>query len=160
MNIQEPTSFGVYKPVGHLVISFPDQQSADAAYQALGELGLATGELIHRYTDRQMLQQIEQDLQRASALASVGQEMNLVKAHRDLAQRGHHWLVVRVHDDEQASVIVSCVRPFHAQTAQHYGRFVIEELIEHRGDLPQVGESPDRGLDTRRPDSTTSTAPG
>ena len=49
---------------------------------------------VRRLTDREMLSQIEQDLQKASSLAAVGQELNLIKAHRALAERGYHWLVV------------------------------------------------------------------
>jgi len=33
---------------------------------------------------------------------------------------------------------------------QHYGNFIIEELIDP-GARPQVAESPDRGLDERTP---------
>ena len=42
-----------------------------------------------------MLAQIDEDMSRASPLAAIGQELNLVKAHRALAERGYHWLVVK-----------------------------------------------------------------
>lgn len=145
-----PRSFGVFKPVGHLVISFPHAEQADRAADALADLGLVPGAVRH-YSDREMLHQIDQDIAGASPLASVGQEMNLVLAHRALAERGYHWLLVHADNDEQAVRIANVAKGCGAERAQHYGHFIIEELIERPGALPQVAESPDRGLDAQTP---------
>lgn len=145
-----PRSFGVFKPVGHVVISFPSAgQAADAA-QALDELGLPAG-AVHAYSDREMLSQIERDIAQASPIAAIGQEMNLVLAHRALAEQGYHWLVVQAADDDQARRIADTARASGAERAQHYGHFIIEELIEPANDIAQVAESPDRGLDAQTP---------
>jgi hypothetical protein len=99
-----------------------------------------------------MLQQIDRDLQKASSLAAVGQELNLIKAHRALAERGYHWLLVHAPDREHALQVARTVRAHGAERAQLYGNFIIEELIEHHDDgKPQVAESPDRGLDAETP---------
>jgi hypothetical protein len=148
-----PRSFGVFKPTGHVVLSFPTARHAQAAAEQMPGLGLPD-DAVHRYTDQEMLQQIDHDRQHASALASIGQEMNLVLAHRALAERGYHWLVVRAADDEVARRVADVARRCGAERAQAYGRFVIEELISHPDDLPQVGESPDRGLDAQTPSGT------
>lgn len=139
-------AYGVYKPVGHVVISFPSAQQADAALQALAAIGV-DGDAVRRLSDREMLDQTAHDLQHGDALASVGQEMNLVKAHRALAELGYHWLVVHAPDDDQARRVAEVAREHGAERAQSYGRFIIEELIEHDTDETQVAESPDRGLD-------------
>lgn len=141
-------SFGVFKPVGHVVISLPDAAAADRAAQAISGLGLAA-DAIHRYTDAEMLRQIDADVARASPIAAIGQEMNLVLAHRVLAARGYHWLVVRAANDEQALQVARAAEAQGAERAQQYGRFIIEELIERPGHEPQVAESPDRGLDAQ-----------
>ena len=146
----EQQSFGVFKPVGHVVISFPMAEQADEAREALARQGIAGAE-VRRLSDRQMLAQIEQDVHDASPLASIGQEMNLVKAHRALAERGYHWLIVHAPDDDLARRVADTARAAGAERAQSYGRFIIEELIEHDDDLPQVGESPDRQLDSQTP---------
>ena len=150
MSNQENRSFGVFKPVGHVVISFPDAAAADRAETALATLGLKPG-AVRRYSDREMLRQIDADVANASPLASVGQEMNLVLAHRALAERGYHWLVVYASSDEQARSIADTARAHGAERAQHYGHFIIEELIERPGNIPQGAESPDRGLDAQTP---------
>ena len=145
----EPQSLGVFKPVGHVVISFPEARQAAAARQALGASFAA--DAVRALSDLEMLAQSDADLDRASPLAEFGQELNLVRAHRVLAERGYHWLVVRVRNDEQAAQVAEIAREHGAERAQHYGHFVIEELIDRPGDMPQVGESPDRGLDAQTP---------
>lgn len=150
-------SFGVFKPVGHVVISLPDAAAADQAEQAITQLGVASL-AIRRYSDREMLHQIDEDIARASPLAAVGQEMNLILAHRVLAERGYHWLVVPVKNDEQARQVAQAAEREGAERAQHYGRFIIEELIERRTGVTQVAESPDRGLDAQTPSGKESEA--
>ena len=144
-------SFGVFKPVGHVVISFPSAAQADATAQVLQRFGLQSGPEVRRFTDRQMLAQIDRDLQHASPLAAVGQEINLIKAHRALAERGYHWLVVHAADDELARRVAHVARQQGAERAQLYGKFIVEELIDPRSGRPQVAESPDRGLDAQTP---------
>ena len=124
-----PESFGVFKPVGHVVIAFPAAADLQAAVSVLAEQGLA-GAGLTRYTPDEMVRQVDADIQSASLLASMGQELNLVKAHRALAER-----------------IAGVARLHHAVVAQNYGRFIIEELISPPTGEPQVFESPARGLD-------------
>ncbi len=150
MDHEHEVSFGVFKPVDHVVVSFPSAQQADAAVRALAEMGIA-GDEVRRYSDREMIEQIDRDLERASPIATIGQEVNLVRAHRALAEQGYHWLVVHADDDKRSGQVAEAVRRCGAERAQHYGHFIIEELLERPGRLPQVGESPDRGLDAQTP---------
>lgn len=145
-----PISQGVFKPVGHVVISFPSASDQDEAARALLALGLGADD-ITPYSADEMRRQVETDRERATGLASLGQELNLVKAHGQLAALGYHFLVVKVEDDEMARRVAETVEPLRAERAQHYGSFVIEELISHPDDEPQVAESPDRGLDAQTP---------
>jgi hypothetical protein len=148
MNSTDQSSFGVFKPVGHVVLAFPRADQAKAAMQALASIGWS-GPDLRAYTDVQMLQQIRSDLHDASPLAEVGQELNLIRAQEALALRGFHWLVVHARDSETATRVAETARQCGARSAQSYGRFIIEELIEPANAEPQVAESPDRGLDTR-----------
>lgn len=150
MDIDNNRSFGVFKPVGHLIVSLPSGPQADEAQRALPGLGVAD-EAVHRMSDVQMLEQIDHDLQRASPLAGVGQELNLIKSHREMALRGHHWLVIRVKNDAEAERIAEALRGHGAESAQLYGAFIIQELIGPPDGRPQVSESPDRGLDAPSP---------
>lgn len=150
MDIDKYRSFGVFKPVGHLVVSLPSGRQAGDAQRALAGLGVPD-EAVLRMSDVQMLEQIEHDLRHASPLAAVGQELNLIKAQREMAWRGHHWLVIHVTGTAQAERIADTLCGFGAASAQLYGTFVIQELIGPPDGTPQISESPDRGLDTPTP---------
>lgn len=144
------TSFGVFKPVGHVLIQLPTANDLEGAALAVLALGLTERDML-RFTPEEMLAQIDQDLAQASPVAAIGQELNLIKAHREMARQGYHWLMVRVANLEQAQRVAESVKPWNAERAQHYGHFIIEELIEHPSDTTQVAESPDRGLDAQTP---------
>lgn len=141
-----PEAFGVFKPVGHTVIAFRTAGDLQAALSALLAQGFASTALV-RYTPDEMKSQVDSEMQAASALASLGQELNLVKAHRELAEGGCSFLIVHAPDDEQAERVASVARTLKAVAAQHYGRFIIEELIDQAPGDAQVFESPERGLD-------------
>jgi len=143
-----PRSFGVFKPVDHTLVAFSDKKSLDDAALHLTAAGILTDEFTI-YTPQEMIAQTAADLQGASALAEVGQELNLIKMHRELAQRGCHFLVVPTKNDAVAREVADLVRPLGALTAQHYGTFLVEDLIDPADGKGQVFESPDRGLDTK-----------
>ena len=82
-------------------------------------------------------------------MGSVGQELNLVKEHLELARQGHGFVAVRVPKDDAIDGIVAIAKRFGADRAQRYGLFVIEELIEPGTGEAQIAESPDRGLDAQ-----------
>jgi hypothetical protein len=152
METKQPAeAFGVFKPVGHVVMSFEAPQALEDAVAALMAQGLAPEDQLIRYTAAEMKARADADLRGASPLASVGQELNLVKAHRDLAEQGYAFLVVPASDDAAVERVAAVARAAHAYTAQHYGRFVIEELIDRTPGRTQAFESPDRGLDVAVP---------
>lgn len=146
----EHRSFGVFKPVGHVLVQLPGLAEMAGGGDAVRALGIAADDLV-RYTPDEMIRQIDNDLQTASPLAALGQELNLIKAHRVMAEQGYHFLVVKVANLEQAREVAVAVQPWGAARAQYYGHFLIEELIAHPDDTTQVSESPARGLDAQTP---------
>jgi hypothetical protein len=147
-NLEKPQAYGVFKPVGHVVVSFASAADAQGAAAALRDDGF-TDDDVTAYAPQAMLAQADTDIDRAGPAAGLGQELNLVRAHRELAAKGYHFLVVRATSDERAQAIASTARRFNAERAQRYGRLIIEELIEPGNGEPQVAESPDRGLDSQ-----------
>lgn len=145
-----PRSFGVFKPAGHTVLVFPDGQKLEDAALHLIAAGIGSDE-VTRYTPQEMMAQTEEDIAGASALASIGQELNLVKSHREQALRGSHFLVVTTAKDEAARQVAEIARSAGAVSAQHYGSLVVEDLIDPADGANQVFESPDRGLDATPP---------
>jgi len=141
-----PTSFGVFKPVGHVLMSFATAADSDAAVRGLRDAGFDDPD-IARYTPSEMRDQAEQDIGNASGLASLGQDLNLVKAHLALALQGQSFVVVSAAHDEQVQRVTEVATHAHATRAQHYGTLLIEELIAPGTSARQTTESPDRGLD-------------
>jgi len=153
-----PTSFGVFKPVGHVLMSFATAAEAAGAQSALQEGGLGAGDLFS-YTPEQMRGQAEHDMKGAAALASLGQELNLVKAHHALALQGQHFLVALAPNDAQVERITEVAVRFHATRAQNYGNLLIDELVPVGVTSQQVAESPDRGLDAQTPSGVEGAGP-
>ena len=141
-----PRHYGVFSPVGHTVLSFPSGATMESAAQLLTGQGFTSG-LLTRYSPQDMITQAQADMQSAGALASVGQELNLVKALRTLAEQGHSFLVVETPDDGQADRLTELAASLGAVSAQRFGRFIVEDLDVGGPELAQSFESPDRELD-------------
>lgn len=154
---ERPSAFGVFKPVGHVIVAFPTEGDTQGALGALLKEGFAP-EDINVYSSEQMKRQAEIDIEQAGVLAGIGQELNLVKSHRDLAERGHSFLVVKADGDDRTQQVADIARRFNAARAQKYGRLLIEELIEVGSGENQVAESPDRGLDAQTPSGNEASA--
>ena len=95
-----PQTLGVFAPVGHVIVSFPTQQDMSAAADAMRDAGFAD-EHITRYTSDQMREQVDIDLAKASPIANLGQEINLARAHGELADQGYSFLVVKAKEEAQ-----------------------------------------------------------
>ena len=138
------TAYGVFKPVGHVLASFPSERDARSAVEALKQAGFPD---VAFYAASEVLERAERDIQNAGMLASVGQELNLVKQQRDLAEQGHPFVSVLAPEDDAARRAADIVARYNADRAQKFGRLIIEELIEPGTGQRQANESPDTGLD-------------
>lgn len=145
-----PKTFGVFKPVGHIVMAFRNDDDLHAAEDSLNCQGFSRHDLVS-YTPAEMLAQTASDLRTASPLASIGQDLNLIKAHRAFAQAGCSFLVVKASDNDHVQLAAEVARRTHAAAAQRYGLLIVEELISSPRNHNQVFESPDRGLDLEVP---------
>lgn len=146
-----PRSFGVFKPVGHTVVAFGTARTMEEAADSLVQGGFAPSDMV-RYTPAEMITQVNADLLTASPLAAVGQELNLIRAHRALAQNGCSFLVVHAPDAEQAARVDVMVQTFKPASAQRYTTFLIEDLTTRRETAGQSFESPDRASDMTQPE--------
>ena len=141
-----PETFGVFKPVGHVVVSFRSVSDLLAAERTLADQGFAAAALV-RYTPEEMIAQVDAEIAKASPMAAIGQDLNLIKAHRELAEQDCSFLVVHAPEDAHVDKVTAVARKLNAVTAQRYGRFITEELIDPEGNDHQTFESADTGLD-------------
>jgi len=124
-----PESFGVFKPVGHTVMAFRSMDDLEVAAAALNQQGFSHAAMV-RYTPQEMEQQADAEQRAAGPLAAFGYELGLVKMHQELAKNGCSFLVVHAPTDEMAQRVAHIARTMKAQAAQHYGRFMIQEVVE------------------------------
>ena len=143
-----PTSCGAFKPVGHVLMSFATAAQSDGATVALRAAGFSEFD-ISRHSPAVMQAQAEAEIGNAGALASIGQELNLVEAHLALALAlaGPGFVVVRAPHDDQVQRVADVAASWRATRAQRYGSLIIEELIPSGTSPLQTAESPDPGLD-------------
>ncbi len=124
-----PTSFGVFKPVDHVLIAFQSDSHMQSAVELLQEQGFGAADLT-RYTPQEMIAQVDSELADPSPIASLGHELDFIRAHRVLAERGNSFLVVHAPDSDQIEQVTQVARDTHAVRAQRYGLLIIEELID------------------------------
>ena len=134
------------KPVDHVLASFPTERDARSAIAALKEAGFADADVAF-YPAGDVLERAERDIKNSGVLANIGQELNLVKQQRDLAEEGHPFVSVLAPEDDAARRAADIVARYNADRAQKFGRLIIEELIEPGTGQRQAKESPDTGLD-------------
>ncbi len=140
------TAYGVFKPVGHVLASFPTERDARSAVEALKTAGFPN---VAFYPAAEVLERAERDIRNSGVLANIGQELNLVKQQRDLAEQGHPFVSVLAPQDEAARRAADIISRYNADRAQKFGRLIIEELIEPGTSQRQAKESPDTGLDAQ-----------
>ncbi len=143
-NSNSQTAYGVFKPVGHVLASFPTERDARSAVDALKQAGFPD---VAFYPAAEVLERAERDIANSGVLANIGQELNLVKQQRELAEQGHPFVSVLAEKDDEARRAAGIVARCNADRAQKFGRLIIEELIEPGTGQRQAKESPDTGLD-------------
>lgn len=126
---QPPTTFGVFKPVGHTLMAFATDEELQAARRALADKGVGPAGIV-QYTAQEMKAQVDADLQNASPIANFGYELDLVRLHKALAEDGCSFLVIETGNDAIAATVADVVRTLQPASAQRYGRFMIEDLTE------------------------------
>ena len=124
-----PVTFGVFKPVDHTVITYRTAADMQSGVDALAALGFKVPDMA-RYSPQEMVAQVDAQLSAASPLASFGYELDLIKVHRAMAQEGCSFLVVYAPEETQAEQVAKVARSSHAVAAQHYGTFMIKEVLE------------------------------
>ena len=125
---QVPTSFGVFKPVGWLMIGLPTQASADALAQAFEARGWSTEAVLH-FQPRESQVELEAMAGDAGPLAGFGYEITLLRRYVALAKQGYRWLLVKVSGVEEAASAAEIARSGGATLAVHYRALTVEELI-------------------------------
>jgi hypothetical protein len=123
-----PQSFGAFKPVGHVVVAMPDDDSAAAAVRALRDAGFEAEDILE-YTAAEEDDEMDRMLAHTSGMAGFGYEVSLMHRYQQLAKRGASWLIVYAPEEATAYRCADVVREHGAIQAEKYHRLTIEDLI-------------------------------
>ncbi len=123
-----PVSFGVFKPVGHVMMGLPTQARVDALVLALQGAGWPDAG-VRQFSPRESVQEMRTMVDSAGPLAGFGYEITLLKRYLALAEQGYRWLLVQADSTEQATAAAALASASGATLAVYYRRFTVEELI-------------------------------
>ena len=123
-----PTSFGAFKPVGHVVVALPDARKSADAVAALRTLGFAAEDIL-QYTAGEQKNEMDTMLANVSGVAEFGYEADLMRKYQKLAADGACWLIVYAPDDAAAQRVADVARQQGAILAEQYGHLSIEDLL-------------------------------
>ncbi len=123
-----PTSFGVFKPVGHVMIGLPTQVQLDALVAALLDDDWPISAL-RQFSPVESAAELQAMIDNAGFAASAGYEITLLHRYLSLTQTGYRWLLVRADDNARAKAAAMAARTCGATLALHYRILTIEELI-------------------------------
>lgn len=123
---------GVFYPTGHVFALVPTDDVAHAAAEALHALGYA-GAVRHATPDAILTDIVPTLGVVDEELSSVGPEGEIVQRIGELAQDGHHGLLVALGKDD-AHEVADVLNAYGATAAFHYRELVIEELVPGQDD--------------------------
>lgn len=107
----------MHKPTQHVVMSFVSADDATAAVLLLHQLGLASTD-VASYTPQQMCERAAAVLRRACPAAPPGTEPELVITQRELARRGHSFVLARAGSAALLQRICHVAAEAHAHSVQ------------------------------------------
>lgn len=122
-----PTSFGVFSPTGHVVMAFPNDDSAEMARGALLAGGFAENE-VSRYDKDDVILECERTNEQVSNPVQIGQDVAKIAEYLALAKEGCGFLVVHAAADERSKQALAIVHPYGLKFAEKYNRLILEEL--------------------------------
>jgi hypothetical protein len=123
-----PTSFGVFKPVGWVMVGLPTQAQADALAQALGDVGSPSTAALH-FTPSETVAELQAMADSAGTMAGFGYEITLLRRYLALSQQGYRWLLLKVAGTEQAAASAAIAQACGATLAVYYRTLTVEDLI-------------------------------
>jgi hypothetical protein len=123
-----PTSFGVFKPVGHVMIGLPTQTQVAPLVAALRNAGWPSV-AVRQFSPRESVAELRAMVDSAGTLAGFGYEITLLRRYLTLTEAGYQWLLVKADDNERAAAAADLARACGATLAVHYRMLTVEELI-------------------------------
>lgn len=122
-----PRSFGVFAPVGYLVLAFQEEQEAAQAREALLTGGYDSDEIM-QFSSQQVISAAEDTRENISILAYLGTELAHQRAQLEYARQGCTFLVVYAPTEAETARVFRVARRYGVRLAHKYNRLTVEEI--------------------------------
>jgi len=123
-----PTAFGVFKPVGHVMMGLPTQAQLDVLVAALRDAGRPISAM-RQFSPVESAAELQAMVDNAGVLAGFGYEITLLRRYLSLNEAGYRWLLVAADDTEDAAAAAKVAQDCGATLANYYRTLTVEELI-------------------------------
>jgi hypothetical protein len=123
-----PQSLGAFKPVDHVVIALPDDDSAARLAQALRGAGFEEADVLE-YSAAEKGHAMSRMLEHTSEFAGFGYEVSLMRRYQELARKGASWLIVYAPDEARTAQVAELAKAHGALVAEKYETLTIESLV-------------------------------
>jgi len=123
-----PTSFGVFKPVGHVMVGLPAQGPLDALVAGLHDAGWPAAAL-RQFSPSESAAEFQAMVDNAGVLAGLGYEIHMLERYIQLDQQGYRWLLIQADDAEHAESAAQIARGCGATLAVYYRTLAVQDLI-------------------------------
>lgn len=126
--VRTQKDFGIFYPVGYIVVGFPDEADALQVQQDLLTGGYEAGDCtLHRA--REVAEAATRNLRNNDGfLAMLGKSDDAVRVHLRAAEKGATFVLIYAPGDLESSRAMTVVRRAPFEFAHRYHRFVIESL--------------------------------
>lgn len=122
------TSFGLFYPVGYLVVGFKNEKDALQVQQDL-KTGGYEAEDCASFSCRQVIEVASDNLEKNTGfLARLGWADEAIKIHLETAKEGGSFLVIYAPDSVSSDRAMNVVRRVPFEFVHRYHRLAIEEL--------------------------------
>ena len=123
-----PTQFGVFYPLGHVVVALESHEDAERMRQLLIDGGYDEHD-VTLWTGPQVTTGARELQQSASVIAKIfGAELEAMTKHIELADAGYTFLVAYCPSDLETKRLMNVAHRFRYRLAQKYDRFSITEF--------------------------------
>jgi hypothetical protein len=123
-----PQSLGAFKPVDHVVVALPDDDTAAGLAQALRAAGFEAEDILE-YSAAEKGHAMSRMLEHTSEFAGFGYEVSLMRRYQALAKQGASWLIVYAPDETRTGQVADLAKAHGALVAEKYETLTIESLV-------------------------------
>jgi hypothetical protein len=122
------TDFGIFYPLGYMVVAFPEHEHATRVREDLLTGGYDSDDCVVYRSDEVVATASQNLAYNTGWLARLGTSDDAVRHHLESAKEGATFVLIYAPDDIEVARAMNVVRRVPFEFAHRYRRFAIEEM--------------------------------